>query len=251
MGQYGTLSSENWQLFYQQGCYFIRNRDFPSLQLGLTQDDRTIPLLRERSGSLGQQWSITRDGEGWQLMNGLLGNSSFLALAAENEVPGMSTSEQGSIWDIASNPSAGNPLDLDKNGFGEVANFEVASSSAATTPTPLSISTPAPTSVFSPVASSPIAGTDVHIEAKTRSSLAAGAISGITIGSFVLILAAIVLALLLRRRRRKLGDNPYAARAELPDAQVTQVVKYGYHGELDGGPPRSELEARQKSVELP
>lgn len=104
MGQYTTLSSENWQLFYQQGCYFIRNRDFPSLQLGLTQDDRTVPLLRERSGSLGQQWSITRDGEGWQLMNGLLGNSSFLALAAANEVPGMSTSEQGSIWDISSNP---------------------------------------------------------------------------------------------------------------------------------------------------
>lgn len=104
------------------------------------------------------------------------------------------------------------------------------------------------------MASSPTAGIDVNIEANTRSSLAAGAIAGIAIGSFVLILAAVVLALHLRRRRRKRGDNPYAARAELPDAQVTQVVKYGYHGELDGGPLRSELEAkeaRQKSVELP
>ena len=104
MGKYTTLSSENWQLYFQEGCYFIRNRDYPSLQLGLTQNDRTVPVLMQKNGSIGQQWGISKTSGGWYFMNRLLGNGSYLALTATNKALAMSPSEQGSVWDIMSNP---------------------------------------------------------------------------------------------------------------------------------------------------
>ena len=55
----GSLSSENWQLFYQAGRYFIRNYDYGAgYQLGLTDSSRSTPKLYPRSGKVEQQWSI-------------------------------------------------------------------------------------------------------------------------------------------------------------------------------------------------
>ena len=44
MTKCNTYSSENWQLFYQSGRYFIRNYDYAaSWQLGLTKDSKIVP----------------------------------------------------------------------------------------------------------------------------------------------------------------------------------------------------------------
>lgn len=101
MAGYGSLSSKNWQLYYEVGRYFIRNYDFPTLQLGL---NKSLPVLRERSGSFGQQWNITKDGTGWLITNGLLGDGMFLALTANDNTPAMLSSKEGATWVISSNP---------------------------------------------------------------------------------------------------------------------------------------------------
>jgi hypothetical protein len=129
MTTFGSLSSENWQIYYQQGRYFIRNYDYGAdWQLGLSGISRSVPRLMRRSGSLGQQWTLTRRDDGtWALSNGLLGNGSWLSLVAGNTVPGMQPSSTGASWDITINPSAQSPRDPDS--FVDVNNFEVCSRS--------------------------------------------------------------------------------------------------------------------------
>ncbi|KAF2254671.1 hypothetical protein BU26DRAFT_143311 [Trematosphaeria pertusa] len=122
----GSLSSENWQIYYQQGRYFIRNYDYGDYQLALTESSRSVPKLMKRSGELGHQWTLTRkDGDGWQLSNGLLGNGSLLCLnqAYTGTVPGMQPSEAGANWEILINPSAGSPKGSDL--YRDVEGFEV------------------------------------------------------------------------------------------------------------------------------
>ncbi|KAF2192707.1 hypothetical protein K469DRAFT_317429 [Zopfia rhizophila CBS 207.26] len=118
-------SSENWQLYLQQGRYFIRNYDYGGdWQLGLTESSRSMPRLLPRSGELGQQWTLTRQSDGtWRFTNGLLGNSSTLGLSQGNTVPGMQPSERGADWDILINPSAGEPKDPQM--FVDVKSIEV------------------------------------------------------------------------------------------------------------------------------
>lgn len=106
-------SSENWQIYHQAGRYFIRNYDYEDLHLGLTKNEQTVPRLMNRSGVLGQQWSLIRaDGKdaGWKLSNGLLGNGSWLGFNGMNGVPAMQPSDAGAVWDIQSNPSASHPV---------------------------------------------------------------------------------------------------------------------------------------------
>lgn len=105
-------SSENWQFYYQKGRYFIRNYDYGSdWQLGLSEESRSVPTLMKRSGSLSQQWTLTREDGKTTLTNGLLGNGSWLALAEKNTVPGMQPSKTGAMWDIVLNYSAGKVQD--------------------------------------------------------------------------------------------------------------------------------------------
>lgn len=98
-----SYSSENWQLYHQNGRYFIRNRDFgATLQLGIQDSNKQTPRLYPSSGALGQQWTIkkTADGKGWTLSNGLLGETSLLALTNANGPPTMQTSDDATVWDI-------------------------------------------------------------------------------------------------------------------------------------------------------
>ncbi|KAI8943240.1 hypothetical protein NX059_001262 [Plenodomus lindquistii] len=98
-------SSENWQLFLQQDRYFVRNFDYAAgFQLGLTEDDLITPRLYARSGSLGQQWNIVSDGIGYRLSNGLLGNTSWLALPDGKATPSMQKEGSGLMWNITRNP---------------------------------------------------------------------------------------------------------------------------------------------------
>lgn len=106
MTELGSLSSENWQIFPQGGRYFIRNYDYGAkYQLGLTEQDRSIPKLYPRSGSLAQQWSIIQRSGGWEIVNGLWGNGTWLALPGAFPVaPSMNSGETGRFWTITQNP---------------------------------------------------------------------------------------------------------------------------------------------------
>jgi hypothetical protein len=104
----GARSSENWQLYYQQGRYFIRNYDYlGTWQLGLTEDSKVVPKLLPRDGSLGQQWTLTKQDDGnFRFINGLLGNDSALGLVTGNTVPAMQIAGKGTGWTILPNLSA-------------------------------------------------------------------------------------------------------------------------------------------------
>lgn len=122
----GTFSSsENWQIYYQQGRYFLRNYDYGGdWQLGLDDNAKAIPRMMRRSGALGQQWTLTQGDEGkWTFTNGMLGNGSWFALVGQNTIPGMQPSRSGNEWEITINPSAGSPPE--GNMMEDVDNFEV------------------------------------------------------------------------------------------------------------------------------
>lgn len=119
-------STENWQLFYQSGVYFIRNyQSGADLQLGLTADDLTTPRLLNSSGTLGQQWKITtRSDNTYRITNGLVSNSSSLGIAPGGAtVPAMDTDENDGHWSISINVSAGSISDAAM--LATVANVEV------------------------------------------------------------------------------------------------------------------------------
>jgi hypothetical protein len=99
-----SLSSQNWQLFPQGGRWFIRNYDYgPDYQLGLTTQGGGVPTLLRRSGSLGQQWSITPTDGGYRLTNGLLGNGTALAVPSQVVDIAMQAASVGTIWNITAN----------------------------------------------------------------------------------------------------------------------------------------------------
>lgn len=134
-----TSASENWQIYYQQGRWFIRPYAKPSdksrytdYQLSLSEDDegnvRSVPSVSRRSGELGQQWTFTQvdDGEGgygYRISNGLKGNNSWLSLTGDIGAPGMQSSQEGSLWDMQINPSALEPENA--RSYQDVRDFEV------------------------------------------------------------------------------------------------------------------------------
>jgi hypothetical protein len=105
--KFNTSSSENWQIFYQSGRYFIRNYDWnPSWQLCLSEDKGSRPKMDVTSGSIGHQWSVNKVDGGWTLMNGLLGNTSSLSLSAQGPAWGaiMGSDSKYQVWNITANP---------------------------------------------------------------------------------------------------------------------------------------------------
>ena len=98
----GTFtSSENWQIFYQSGLYFIRNYQAgAALQLGLTADQLSVPRLLYSSGGLGQQWQLNQRSDGtWRVTNMLVSNSSSLGIARGGlTVPAMDSSDADGHW---------------------------------------------------------------------------------------------------------------------------------------------------------
>lgn len=101
----GAYSSENWQFFFQSGCYFIRNYDYGAKwQLGLTADSRSTPKLYPRSGNLSQQWTLTKADGGWEMTNGLWGDGTTYALPKNWPLPVMRSEADGTVWNITSNP---------------------------------------------------------------------------------------------------------------------------------------------------
>ena len=55
-----SLSSDNWEIFYQDPIYLIRNYDYGArYQLGIEETSPTLPALLLASGDLTQQWNST------------------------------------------------------------------------------------------------------------------------------------------------------------------------------------------------
>ncbi|KAF2440603.1 hypothetical protein P171DRAFT_104068 [Karstenula rhodostoma CBS 690.94] len=138
MLKFNTSSSENWQIYYQQGRWFIRpyassvEGSWKDYQLALMQDEKgnvgRLPKLVKRSGEQGQQWTFAQvddgsGGFGYKISNGLLGNTSFLALTGDGGPPGMQSSKEGTVWDMQVNRQAGDPS-MD-NSYDDVEKFAV------------------------------------------------------------------------------------------------------------------------------
>lgn len=121
MTQLGSLSSENWQLWYQDGRYFIRNHDYGAqYQLGVNEGSPYVPLLLVASADLSQQWEVTSlSGGSYTLTNllfatfnssGDISGQSQLALSSNGSIFLETTEDQsGAQWTIDINTSAGTP----------------------------------------------------------------------------------------------------------------------------------------------
>lgn len=114
----GYFSTENWQLFYDTGVYYIRNHDYASqYQLGLSSSDQSTPSMMHTGSGLGMQWNITTvagDDGVWEMKNLFIGQSNVLALGSgvlNAKVPVMNTDPTDGKWIIGINPSASNVSD--------------------------------------------------------------------------------------------------------------------------------------------
>lgn len=123
---FGSVSSENWQLFPQGGRYFIRNYDYGAMyQLGLTEQSSQSPRLYIRNGKLEQQWTIKSISGGYQLINGLTGSGTSLNLPSGFILPAMRSDAGGETWNIKDNPSAAEKQPLNGTWLSEVEGFQV------------------------------------------------------------------------------------------------------------------------------
>ncbi|ORY19849.1 hypothetical protein BCR34DRAFT_595295 [Clohesyomyces aquaticus] len=240
-------SSENWQLYPQGGRWFIRNYDYGgSFQLGLDPKAPSVPKLLPRSGTVGQQWTLSRQNDGtFMFTNGLLGNSSSLGLSKGNTIPGMQPSTQGTHWTIDINVSAKQPVDPDM--YVDVENFQVLSSSSssiASTSTAASTKASAGSGASAASAtSSPTTTSTLLPSGSQKSSISGGAIAGIAIGGVVvLLLIGLALFFCLKRRKRTQGKT-----SELEYTPPTSVqYKQEYYKppvELAGTPVQEPVEA--------
>ena len=114
-----SLSSDNWQIFYQDPIYLIRNYDYGArYQLGITEESPTLPELLLASGDLTQQWNLTVWDDGtFRLANMWLGSTHILGIGGKDEipVPVMTAAQIGSHWSFGidiSNLTSNLPPDM-------------------------------------------------------------------------------------------------------------------------------------------
>ena len=79
--------STNWQIFYQDPIYLIRNYDFGAkYQLGIEEESPTLPALLLASGDLTQQWNLTLWDDGtFKLANMWLGSTQILGTDSSDD----------------------------------------------------------------------------------------------------------------------------------------------------------------------
>lgn len=110
-----SFTSENWQIFFDQGIYFIRNWNYhTTYQLGLTSEQSVTPQLLATGPGLGMQWNLTLGQSGWIMRNMMLSPVDMLGLdmsALSHTVPVMNTDLIGAEWLIDINTSAGKITD--------------------------------------------------------------------------------------------------------------------------------------------
>ncbi|RFU32458.1 hypothetical protein B7463_g3849, partial [Scytalidium lignicola] len=200
-----AFPSENWQLFFDSGVYFIRNYDYGSkYQMGVTEGNHSVPVMLPAGGGLGMQWNITKGTEdvgSWVLRNRLLDQVNVFGIDPQAESKNMvvmNTDQKGAQWIIDINVSAGKITDVKM-----LTTFSSIQSATSTSQSTHSISTSTSTPVANPAQSQ--LPSDATSHART---ISAGAIAGISIGGVIVVL--IVLALLYRfyrSRQRKTSAN--------------------------------------------
>ncbi|KAJ5619689.1 hypothetical protein N7510_003673 [Penicillium lagena] len=171
-----TFTSENWQIFFDQGVYFIRNWDYnATYQLGLTSERPVTPQLLATGPDFGMQWNLTMGESGWIMRNMLLGPVDMLGVdmsALSHTAPVMNTDLTGAEWSIDINTSAGRITDQ------------------------------AMLTVFS---SLPVATIASHPkdEPSSSDSLSSGSIAGIVVGCIAGAAIVFVVVFFIIRRRRQ------------------------------------------------
>lgn len=99
-----SLSSNNWEIFYQEPIYLIRNYDYGSrYQLGIEEESPTLPALLLASGDLTQQWNLTLWDDGtFKVANMWLGSTQIMGVGGKNvPIPVMTTAQNGSHWSFS------------------------------------------------------------------------------------------------------------------------------------------------------
>lgn len=107
-----SYSSNNWQIFFQDPIYFIRNYDHGAdYHLAIPSTGGSQPQLLRSSGGLGHQWNITSRSDGSKrLVNMLVGEHQPLGLGTTSEgtiIPLLSSDDSSSHWMFEINSSAG------------------------------------------------------------------------------------------------------------------------------------------------
>jgi hypothetical protein len=276
MTQAGSFSSENWQIFFQSGLYFIRNYDYGAdWQLGVTDNDRSIPRMLPSSGLLGMEWNISQWQDGtWKFTNELLGNVLLFGVGADSTVPAMNANGRGAHWTVDINVSAGqisnaellsafpslevtflDPvfpffhsslggqsccLHLTLKHFA-VANLMFWLGQTATSTSSSSSATRSATSASSTSSrtSSPTSNpaNTANTAQDVSHSLSGGAIAGIAVGGVAVVIGLIILFFLIRlsRRRRAEKKVPIAESVNTPHSSGSKLGFIAAHP-----PPSSE-----------
>jgi hypothetical protein len=98
-----SFSSNNWQIFYQESIYFIRNYDHGAdVQLAVPNAESLEPQMLNRSGDFGHQWNITARPDGTiRLVNILVGDTRALGLTTKSDgtiVPVFKAEDDSGRW---------------------------------------------------------------------------------------------------------------------------------------------------------
>ena len=100
-----SFSSNNWQIFYQDPIYLIRNYDYGArYQLGIAEESPSLPALLPVSGDLTQQWNLMLWDDGtFRIVNMWLGNTLLLGIGGKNNIPipMMTAAQNGTHWSFS------------------------------------------------------------------------------------------------------------------------------------------------------
>ncbi|RFU30396.1 hypothetical protein B7463_g5949, partial [Scytalidium lignicola] len=222
-------TSENWQVFFDSGVYFIRNYDWGSqYQLGLPDNNSFVPQMLPTGVDLGMQWIITNTENGtWVLRNQLLSQADVLGVdpnAVDKTLPIMNTDPDGGQWLVDLNLPAGSitssaMLATFSSIQSASSTFQPAQSTSATSSSSSSSSTSSSTST-------PTVNPAQSTHSSQLNSLSSAAIGGIVIGGILGAGAIVSLGLLIffcRSRRRK--ANAKAALDIEPKGQYFNATK--------------------------
>lgn len=190
-------SSNNWQIFYQDSVYLIRNYDYKlSYQLGVNTTSSTpLPELLPASGQLTQQWNITKLSDGtYRLTNMELGNSQVFGVKVVLNGPSqlvMNPAETDDRWSLSINDDApAVPQSMLQSVLLQAPSATSTGSSSATA----TITTAAPSATATGSTTSP---------STASQGLTGGAIGGIVAAVIIAVLFALGLFIFMRRKRRR------------------------------------------------
>lgn len=204
----GTYSSsENWQFYFQDGRYFLRNYDYRNeWQLGFN-GSRPTPQLMPIAEDAAQQWLLEkREDETFIIKNEGMGENMIFGLAIQNPIPQMTTNSDLAAWLIDPNLSAG---DVPEEMLQSVRVVEATSTISVSSLAPTGASTSGAAIATTTTDSSSSAEDAGQQSSNTSAGLSSGAIAGIVIGA-VAVLALVGLVLFWQRSRRRNTAPPPA-----------------------------------------